>query len=103
MNPNTDKIAVEDNKAEQQYEAHIDGRLAVAEYVLLGDRLLLTHTEVPAELEGRGIAGQLVRYALEDARARHLMVVPRCRFVTAYLKRHPEYLELVDPDFRTAS
>src|SRR3954447_15662939 len=103
MDPSIAKIPVENNEAEQQYEMHVDGQTAVAEYVLLGDRIILTHTEVPGELEGRGIASQLVRFALDDARSRHMSVVPRCRFVTAYLKRHPEYEDIVDPAFRSGS
>ena len=60
-----------------------------------GDRIVFTHTLVPASLEGRGIASVLARTALDDARSRHLRVVPLCPFVRDYIERHPEYQELV--------
>lgn len=61
--------------------------------------LTLVHTEVAGELEGRGIAGALAAAALEWARSEHWRVVPLCPFVTAYLRRHPDQLDLVDePD-----
>jgi predicted GNAT family acetyltransferase len=58
-------------------------------------RISFLHTYVPPELEGRGIAGQLARYALEHARANRLAVVPHCPYVRAYIDRHPEYQDLV--------
>ncbi len=98
MNVNPDDVTVSNNEAEQRYEAHIDGRLAVIAYQRRGDRIVYTHTEVPAELEGRGIAGKMAHVALEDARAQRLTVVPRCPFVASYIRRHPEYQSLVSPD-----
>jgi len=55
---------------------------------------------VPRELEGRGLAGKMAKVALEDARARRLLVIPRCPFVAGYMRRHPEYLDLVPLDYR---
>jgi predicted GNAT family acetyltransferase len=88
-------VEVRDNPAESRYEALVDGRLAIAEYMLTGENITFTHTEVPAELEGRGIASQLARYALDDARARGLKVIPLCPFISAYIRRHPEYQDIV--------
>jgi predicted GNAT family acetyltransferase len=51
-------------------------------------------------MEGQGIAGRLVKAALDDARSQRLTVVPICRFVAAYIRRHPEYRDMVFPDFR---
>jgi predicted GNAT family acetyltransferase len=58
------------------------------------------HTEVPEALEGHGIAGKMAQFALEDAHARHLAVIPRCPFVAGYIRRHPAYADLVPPDER---
>lgn len=57
--------------------------------------MVYVHTGVPPELEGRGIAGQLAKFALDDARARGLRVVARCPYVAAYIERNPEYAELL--------
>lgn len=91
------QVEVRDNAGSMRYEAEVDGGLALAAYQLRGDTIIFTHTEVPEELEGQGIAGQVVRFALDDARARGLKVVPRCPYVADYIGRHPEYQDLVAP------
>ena len=100
MHGNPDEIEVADNEAGQRYEALVDGQLAVITYRRQGDRIVFIHTEVPEALEGRGIAGAMARVALDEARAQGLEVIPRCPFVAAYIRRHPEYLDLVPPDER---
>ena len=74
-----------------RYEMETEHGLAVAVYVQQGDRLVFTHTEVPAADEGKGIGSRLVRAALDDARQRGFKVVPACSFVAAFMRRHPEY------------
>ena len=98
MNINPDDVSVSNNEVEQRYEARVGGRLAVLAYKQEGGRIVYTHTEVPEELEGQGIAGKLTRVALDDARAQRLAVVPRCPYVAGYIRRHPEYQDLVSPD-----
>lgn len=88
-------ITMRDNEAEERYEAQVGDELAIQEYARQRRRITLIHTEVPPALEGHGIAGKLTRFALEDARARGLEVVPACSYVASYIRRHPEYLDLV--------
>lgn len=100
MSSDIENAAVRDNEAEQRYELEIDGHLAVIEYELGPQRILFLHTEVPKELEGHGVAGKMARFALDDARARHLAVVPLCPFVASYIRQHQEYADLVSPGHR---
>ena len=100
MNVNLDDVIVANNETARRYEARVDGQLAVIIYQQLGDRIAFIHTEVPEALEGHGIAGKMAKFALEDARARHLAVIPRCPFVAGYIRRHPEYADLVTDDPR---
>jgi uncharacterized protein len=88
-------VQVVHNVDEGRFEAEVEGRLAVAEYHLAPGRILFTHTEVPPQFRGRGIAGQVVRAGLEHARAEGLTVVPYCSYVASYIRRHPEYHDLV--------
>jgi uncharacterized protein len=88
-------IAVVNNAEESQFEVRVGGQLAVAAYHLSDDTITFTHTEVPDALEGQGVAGRLARAALDHARANELRVVPMCAFIASYIKRHPEYQELV--------
>jgi predicted GNAT family acetyltransferase len=86
--------AVRDNKAEHRFEMDAGGGVAVAYYRMAPGVITVTHTEVPAALQGQGIASRLVRGVLETARAQNLKVMPRCSFVSAYLRRHPEFNDL---------
>jgi hypothetical protein len=83
------------NPAAERFEAIVGGRLAKANYRLDGDVMRMAHTEVPRELEGRGIAAALVKAALAHARERGLKVAPVCSYVRAYMRRHPETATLV--------
>src|SRR5215212_12226797 len=100
MDIDCNNIVVENNPAAQRYQAQIGEYLAIAAYRLDGDTITFTHTQVPKELEGHGIANKLAHAALEDARVRQLTVVPLCPFIASYIRRHQEYLELVDPAYR---
>jgi predicted GNAT family acetyltransferase len=83
------------NAEEHRYETTVDGLLSVCEYEVVDDRVVFTHTFVPPELRGRGIAEQLVRAGLADARATGRKVVPACSYVEVFIRRHPEYQDLV--------
>jgi uncharacterized protein len=89
-------VIVRDSPAENLYELLLDGtRAGVIHYLPTRGAVVLVHTEVAPELEGKGMGARLLAGALEDVRARGLRVVPVCPFVTSYLRRHPEYGELV--------
>ena len=87
-------IPIEHNAASSRFEAHVEGQLCVAEYRLADGVMHMTHTLVPPSLEGRGIAAQLVRAALDFARNQGLRVNPVCSYVRAYMQRHPDTLSL---------
>ena len=82
--------AVVDNTELQRFETTIDGKTAFLEYALHGDRLTLIHTEVPDALEGHGVGGEIVRFAIDVANEHAYTVVPRCPFARAWLERHPD-------------
>ncbi|GAA0278295.1 GNAT family N-acetyltransferase [Cryptosporangium japonicum] len=91
-----DNVKISDAPDESRYEADLDGALAgVVEYQLDGETIVFTHTGVPPEFEGRGIASQLARHVLDDARRRGLQVLPRCPYIAGWIARHPDYLDLV--------
>lgn len=84
------------NKTEKQYEFHIDGFTPKIEYIINHENnVYLTHTEVPKQLGGRGIATQLVEQVLADIEANHQRVVPLCPFVSNYIRKNPEWKRLV--------
>ena len=93
-----DELTIEDVPERKRYEAHMAGGLAgIVTYRLQPDRITFLHTEVDPAYEGGGVGGRLARYVLDDARARRLMVRPLCPFIAAYIRRHPDYADLVVP------
>ncbi len=85
------------NDDRNRYELSVDGKVAYSEYNRLANAIMFTHTEVPESLEGRGIGSALARGALDDVRAQGKQVIPLCPFIAAFIRRHPEYLEIVSP------
>lgn len=88
-------LAVVHNAEASRFEATVDGQLARCDYRLRDGVMLMHHTEVPAALEGRGIAAALVRTAFEYAAKEGLRIRPMCSYVRSYLARHPQYRQLV--------
>jgi len=86
----SDAPPVTDNQAESRFELWVDGRLAELPYRRIGKRLVLIHTEVPEELEGRGLGGALVAAAVDRAACEGMTVVPLCPFARGWLQRHPD-------------
>jgi uncharacterized protein len=87
--------AVRDNKAKSRFELDVEGGLAFANYNVTPEAVIITHTETPRALRGRGIASELVKGVLELIRADGQKVVAGCGFVVDYLRKHPEYADLV--------
>ena len=91
-------LAVRDNPDKHRFEVDLgDGTLGIAAYTLRPGQIVFTHTKVPPEHEGKGIGSALIRHALGSARERGLQVIPACAFFAAYIKRHPEEQDLLDP------
>jgi hypothetical protein len=87
--------AIRDNATLSRFELESDGILVIAHYRLSGTVMTIDHTETPVEAQGRGLASQLIKGVLDEARARGLKVAPRCPFVSAYIARHPHYADLL--------
>jgi predicted GNAT family acetyltransferase len=86
---------ITDNRERHRYETGVPGGTAFAAYRMEDGAIVFTHTEVPEEAEGHGVGDALARFALDDAKARGLEVVPLCPFIASWIERHPEYKELV--------
>lgn len=90
-------IEVHDDPEEGAYVVEVDGEWAgKAVYHMRGGRHLFVHTEIDDSFSGMGVGTRLVRAALDDVRSKGGQVVPICPFFVAYIKRHPEYEDIVD-------
>jgi uncharacterized protein len=97
----TDTFTIEDNTEKNQYEAKQDGKvIAFAEYRPIGQSIMFTHTEVDDNLEGKGVGSKLIRFALEDTRAKGVTAIPMCPFVKIFIQRHKEFIDVVHPAHR---
>ncbi len=86
---------VRDNKTQSRFELDVEGGTAFANYRLTPSAVIITHTETPRTLRGRGIASQLVEGALALIRADGRKVIAGCGFVVDYLGKHPEFADMV--------
>ena len=86
---------IRNNEQHSRFEAVVDGHVAFTEYTLEPGSITFTHTVVPAELGGRGIGNQLAQNALDHAREKNLKVIPACSFVAGFVRKHPEYEDLL--------
>lgn len=79
----------------QRFTTAVEGALCVLEYRLHDNIMTITHTGVPEEVGGRGIAAALVTAAFDAAREDGWKVVPACSYAAGFVQRHPEYTDLV--------
>ena len=87
-------MTVRDNAALSRFELDVEGGLAFANYRRAPGTVIITHTETPRAMRGRGIASQLVKGALDLIRTDGDHVIAGCGFVADYLDQHPEYNDL---------
>jgi predicted GNAT family acetyltransferase len=90
------EVRVEHDREAPRFFAIVDGHLCVVDYRLEDGRMVILHTGVPEAVEGKGIAGAMMRVALDTARAEGWRVEPRCAYAEDFLRRHPGYADLVD-------
>jgi len=92
---------VVDNPEQHRYELQVDGTVAgFALYRRQPGVVTFTHTEIDPAYEGQGLGSALARSALDQVRDSGEQVVPQCPFIATYIRRHPQYLDLVVPDRR---
>lgn len=89
------KHKLTDNTVEERYEFDLDGDTAIIEYIKDPGVITLTHTFVPEDHQGQGIAAELTEAVLADAREKGLKVIPQCSYVAQYIFSHPEWEEIV--------
>jgi uncharacterized protein len=90
----TDSYLVVHNEAKNRFEIALSGGTGFAEYRVEGDRMIFTHTQVPPQFRGRGIAKKLVLAGFDVAGKNNLRIVPLCSYAARVLAEHPEFHRL---------
>lgn len=79
------------NTDRQRFELELDSKAAFIDYQLAGDIITMLHTEVPDNLEGKGIGSMIAGKALDYATIHDLKVIPSCTFIADYIRKNPKY------------
>ena len=97
MSAEDEDISISKDEAAGRYEIRLGGRrVGLADFYRRGNTVVIPHTETSPEYGGRGLASRLVRDCLDDIRDQRLQVDPACPFVAAYIRRNPEYADLLE-------
>jgi predicted GNAT family acetyltransferase len=99
MNIDKSTLLVENDVAKRRFVIAVEGQKAVLEYMISGEKIIFTHTEVPRALEGNGLGGVLAKAGLGYAKEQGLKVMPLCPYMASYINRHPEWKALLLPGF----
>jgi predicted GNAT family acetyltransferase len=96
MNASEHDVSVIDNPKAHRYEIWFDGaRAGYTQYRLDGDATVFMHTEIDPAFEGHGLGSRLASSALDDVRAHGRSVVALCPFIASYIRKHPQYADLI--------
>ena len=96
MQIDVENLEVTHNPGENRFETWIAGYPSKLDYIQDGKNFVITHVGVHPELRGQGVAGRIVQVSLEYAKEHALRVIPMCSYAAAYIRRHPEYAELLN-------
>jgi uncharacterized protein len=92
------ELRIVDNEEARRFELWLGEELAgVMIYRSRPNALALIHTEVDPGFSGQGLGGKFVAAVLDQLRESEVKILPLCPFVSSYVERHPEYLDLVAP------
>lgn len=89
------EFKIRENIEKKRFETEVENKIALIEYIRAEDKMYLTHTEVPKELEGKGIASSMAKQVLQQIKDENLKLVPLCPFIASYIRRHPEWKEIL--------
>lgn len=89
------EFKIRENIEKKRFETEVENKIALIEYIRAEDKMYLTHTEVPTELEGKGIASSMAKQVLQQIKDENLKLVPICPFIASYIRRHPEWKEIL--------
>ncbi len=89
IDPN--QLEVKHNPEEKRFKVVLEDKIAMVEYMMGGNNIVFTHTEVPSEFEGMGIANKMAHVALQYAKTEGYKIQALCPFIAAYVRKHPEY------------
>jgi len=99
MKPEYLDIPLVKNDEKKRFEINIGGHYAFINFGEFGNQIALVHTETNLELAGKGAATAVVEKTLHYIKDHIKSLMPFCPYVFAYIKRHPEWKDIVNKKF----
>ena len=99
MREELQQLSVNKNDDTNRFELIVDGYTAFIDFKQDDSIIKLIHTEVPEELGGKGVAAALVEKTLVYLETNNYSLYPYCPYVFAYIKKHPEWMRIVNENF----
>lgn len=96
MNEEYKDLELVNNEVAKRFEMSVGEHKAIIEYKQNPHTMVLLHTEVPQQLEGKGAATAIIEKVLKLVETNQQKLIPVCPFVVAYVKRHPEWNRILD-------
>lgn len=90
---------VHNNKHNQQYEVEVEGDIASLQYRFRKKTMFFMHTKVPEAGKGQGVGSAMAKAGLEFAKSKGFKIAILCPFVSSYVKKHREWLDLIDREY----
>jgi len=91
-----EELELANEESAGRYTAKLNGAVVgLIDYAQRPGTAVSRHTETDPAYQGRGFAGRLTTYALDDLRRRGLSLVPVCPYTQRFLESHPEYADLL--------
>ena len=92
------EVTVHRDDNERSYSATAGGRtVATIRYDEVDGRIVIVDTTVVPEFRGRGIAGELIAFALDDIRSRGMHVTVYCPTVAHFMSSNLQFADVLDP------
>ena len=88
-------VIFSNNPDKLRFELELDNKLAFIDYELAKQTITMLHTEVPKELEGKGIGSMIAGKALDYATIHDFKVIPSCTFIADFIAKNPKYQSLI--------
>jgi predicted GNAT family acetyltransferase len=83
------------DKEKNRFYIVLDGGECRVDYTCKGDCMDVFETFVSREERGKGLATKMLKEVMEYAKRNNLKIKPTCPYIKVFLRRHPEYKELV--------
>ena len=94
------EVELHRDDVQRRYVATVGAReVGNIRYDEVDGRVVVVKTSVLPTFRGRGIATELIAYALRDIRVRGMRITVYCPLVAAFIEGNQQFADLIDPAY----